>query len=83
MELISADERAATVRVTPAELRIIGQALNEIANGVHLYEEEFQTRMGSTRDEVREVLRQTGQVFDSVKAVSGQREPPPGARGSA
>lgn len=67
MDVVSHDGSVVTVTVTVPELRIIGQALNEIANGVHIYEEEFQTRMGYTREEVREVLRRTGEVFDAVR----------------
>ncbi|HLB24456.1 MAG TPA: hypothetical protein VJP07_10205 [Dehalococcoidia bacterium] len=44
------------VSFTEDELAMVNQALNEIANGVHISEAEFQTRVGFTREEVRELL---------------------------
>jgi hypothetical protein len=44
-----------TVELTTYELDIINNALNEVCNGIHL-KGEFDTRMGCTVDEVRELL---------------------------
>ena len=44
-----------TVELTQDELGIINNALNEICNGIDL-EGEFETRMGCTLQEARDVL---------------------------
>lgn len=44
-----------TVELTKDELGIINNALNEVCNGIHL-EGEFDTRMGCTVEEARELL---------------------------
>ena len=43
------------VELTTDELGIINGALNEVCNGIHL-EGEFDTRMGCTVEEARELL---------------------------
>lgn len=44
-----------TVELTKDELGIINNALNEVCNGIDL-EGEFETRMGCTLQEARDVL---------------------------
>jgi len=44
-----------TVELTPHELIIINNALNEVCNGMAL-NGEFSTRMGCSLDEARELL---------------------------
>ena len=44
-----------TLELTKDELGIINNALNEVCNGIHL-EGEFDTRMGCTLEEARELL---------------------------
>jgi len=43
------------VELTTDELGIINNALNEVCNGIHL-EKEFDTRIGCTVEEARELL---------------------------
>jgi hypothetical protein len=44
--------------VTTKELRVLGQALNEVLNGPEAIDDwEFDTRMGVTRDEARSLLQ--------------------------
>ncbi len=43
------------VELTPEELRIICNALNEICNGVGL-DDEFETRIGTTVEAARKLL---------------------------
>jgi hypothetical protein len=47
--------RGMKVELTKDELRIINNALNEVCNGIDL-EGEFDTRMGCTVAEARELL---------------------------
>ena len=44
--------------LNPAELRLVNNALNEVLNGPEAIPEwEFDTRMGSSRDEAEVLLR--------------------------
>jgi hypothetical protein len=38
------------VSLTKEEIRIIHQSLNEICNGIHFEDSEFETRVGTDRD---------------------------------
>jgi hypothetical protein len=44
-----------TVELSPQELLIINNALNEVCNGISL-DGEFSTRMGCSAEEARELL---------------------------
>ena len=51
-----------------ADLFIINNALNEICNGVHLDEWDFETRMGVEREEARALLaRVNAHLYDKGK----------------
>jgi hypothetical protein len=50
------DRESIAVVLTPAELVLLNNALNEVCNGVHIDDEDFATRLGGTRDEVRAIL---------------------------
>jgi hypothetical protein len=41
---------------TREELVIINNALNEVCNGISISDDEFQTRIGYSRDKARKVL---------------------------
>ena len=56
MQSLKVERNEVVISLTEDELAIVNQALNEIANGVHISEAEFQTRLGFTRTEVRELL---------------------------
>ena len=47
------------------DLVVIKQALNEICNGIHLDEWDFQTRMGVSRDVARGVLEKVRHLAKS------------------
>jgi len=51
-----ADEGKIPVLLSPSQLAIINNALNEVCNGVHIDDCDFYTRLGVTRDEARMVL---------------------------
>ena len=46
------------IQLTKEELGLIGNAINEVCNGVHIPDWEFQTRLGHTKDEARVLLDQ-------------------------
>jgi hypothetical protein len=57
MELIDASAAATVVEITADEINTLQNALNEILQGPEAIEEwEFQTRVGVTREEARELL---------------------------
>jgi hypothetical protein len=49
-----------TLEVSRAELVLINNALNEVCNGVDIADEEFGTRLGGSREEVRALLLRIG-----------------------
>ena len=46
------------------ELVIINNALNEICNGNALHDDEFQTRVGYTREKARQLLAKVGKALE-------------------
>ncbi|HEY2459153.1 MAG TPA: hypothetical protein VGI16_00005 [Candidatus Acidoferrum sp.] len=56
MKILSFHNATAEVALTAEELGVINNALNEVCNGVDL-EGEFDTRMGCSVEEARELLR--------------------------
>ena len=44
------------VELTDAELVVVNNALNEVCNGVHIEDDEFETRLGVSRDDARALL---------------------------
>ena len=56
MQSLKLERGEVAVTLTPAEILMLNQALNEVANGVQISDAEFATRIGFTRDEVRDLL---------------------------
>ena len=46
------------IQLTKEELGLIGNAINEVCNGVHIPDWEFQARLGNTKDEAQALLDQ-------------------------
>ncbi|GAA2776478.1 hypothetical protein [Nonomuraea dietziae] len=67
MEIIRVTSDVITVGLGPDDALAISNALNEICNGVHLDEWDFQTRMGVDRAQARKVLRAIGAAIDMMK----------------
>ena len=53
------------IELSREELGSIGNALNEVCNGVHIHDAEFQTRLGVTRNELRTLLDQIVAAYRS------------------
>lgn len=51
------------LEVSPHELMLINNALNEVCHGVEIGEAEFPTRLGGSRDEAKALLRRVGQLL--------------------
>ena len=45
------------IEANERELTQLGNALNEVVNGVHIPDSEFATRLGAPRDALRALLR--------------------------
>jgi hypothetical protein len=56
-------EGAADVRLSNDELIMLNNALNEVCNGVHIADTEFQTRLGSDRGALRALLAQISEMI--------------------
>jgi len=67
MKIQSFNEAAAEVAFPVDELYIINNALNEVCNGIDL-RGEFDTRMGCTVEEARELLRT---VYSLISEMTG------------
>ncbi|WP_346229535.1 hypothetical protein [Microbispora maris] len=67
MEIIRATPDVIALILGREDVLAINNALNEICNGVHLDEWDFQTRMGVDREQARKVLHAIGAAIDVMK----------------
>jgi hypothetical protein len=51
------NDKSVTVTLTPDEVVILNNSLNEICNGVNFDDDEFLTRLGYPRKRVKELLQ--------------------------
>ena len=56
MQSLKLERGEVAVTLTHDEILMLNQALNEVANGVQISDAEFETRIGFTRRQVRELL---------------------------
>jgi len=66
MERVSVDPEGVTIRLSRLELSLINNALNEVANGVDFPDFEFQMRLGESRSDVRQLLREVGSIYRAL-----------------
>lgn len=64
MELLKNDFTSTEVRLSHEELLTIHQSLNEVCNGIDLF--EFQTRIGVSREEVLQLMKIIGQLINKI-----------------
>lgn len=69
MKLVETRGELLVVELAAEECRIIRQALNEVCNGLDI--DEFGTRMGAERSEVRDLLERFGGVTRTPGALGG------------
>ena len=65
MEIIETTKSSATLKLSRQELVIFNNAMNEICNGIDVF--EFDTRIGATKDEVRLLLAQVHDLIDRIR----------------
>lgn len=51
------------VLLTKEEIRIIHQTLNEVCNGVHFEDSEFETRIGTDRKTAVALMERLGEIY--------------------
>src|SRR2546423_739685 len=66
--MASEDHEHVALHTTRAEMMLISNALNEVCNGVHIDDFEFQTRLGVSREEARRLLRQ---IHERLREMAG------------
>ncbi len=52
--------------LTKEEIRIIPQALNEVCHGIHLENEEFETRIETGKDSARKKMSKSEEIYYST-----------------
>jgi hypothetical protein len=70
MNLIRKTTQRYLVSLTQEELTGISNALNEVCNGVHIADAEFQTRLGHTRSELASIMQRLGEFSTTTNADS-------------
>jgi hypothetical protein len=65
MNLVLRTADRALLSMTAEELGTLSNALNEVCNGVHIDDRDFQTRVGVDRDVALEMLRRIGLAIDA------------------
>jgi hypothetical protein len=64
MKLVDVLGKRLRIEVGHEDLLIINAALNEVCNGIAVF--EFETRIGANRDRVRELLKEVGLLIDKA-----------------
>jgi hypothetical protein len=66
MERVAIDADGVTIRLSEPELRMVKNALNEVANGMDISDAEFHTRLGESRSDVRQLLTEVGTAYQAL-----------------
>lgn len=69
MKVIDATGEQSRISISREELLIVNAALNEVCNGIELF--EFETRIGADRQRVAALLKEVGSVLDRMDALGG------------
>lgn len=65
--MANTDDQPIELQLTRGDLLLINNALNEVCNGVRIDDFEFETRLGVSRDEARQLLRR---VSDRLREMA-------------
>jgi len=66
MDLLSVSNGKVEINIAESELLILNSALNEICNGIDI--NEFETRIGSDKNDVEVLLSEIGNILDKILA---------------
>ena len=64
MEVIDTTPERSHIGISQDELLIVNAALNEICNGIEVF--EFETRIGADRERVAALLKEIGSLLDKM-----------------
>lgn len=64
MEVINTAAERSQVAIGRDELLIVNAALNEVCNGIAVF--EFETRIGADRERVAALLKEVGSLLDKM-----------------
>lgn len=67
MKIINTNAKEATISISNAELLILNNALNEICNGIDIF--EFETRIGTNRENATDILKKIGSLLDQMESL--------------
>ena len=65
MQLLTNDSKSAEIQISIDELITIHQTLNEVCNGIDLF--EFQTRIGVSREEVLHLMKEIKKIIIGIE----------------
>tara|TARA_B100001093_G_C26558901_1_gene897777 strand:+ start:619 stop:816 length:198 start_codon:yes stop_codon:yes gene_type:complete len=65
MEILGKEKNFVDVRISYNELEMLKNGLNEVCNGLELF--EFETRMGFKREEVKSLFSDFKSIIDNIK----------------
>ena len=65
MQIQQVEKETATIHVSKEELVILNNVLNEVCNGLYL--NEFSMRVGTPRENVKDLLAQIGKIIDAME----------------
>ena len=64
MEIVRTAVERSQIGVSREELLIVNAALNEVCNGIEVF--EFETRIGADRERVASLLKEIGLLLDKM-----------------
>ena len=67
MEVINATAERSRIDLGQEELLILNAALNEVCNGIAVF--EFETRIGADREQVAALLKEIGALLDKMDST--------------
>lgn len=69
MEVIDTTSERSHIGISRDELLIVNAALNEVCNGIEVF--EFETRIGADRERVAALLKEVGLLLDRMDISGG------------
>jgi hypothetical protein len=72
MEIIDATAERTQINLGREELLILNAALNEVCNGIAVF--EFETRIGANRERVVTLLKEIGTLLDKMELHASQQK---------
>lgn len=68
MQILNTDDNIASVKLSVRELTTLSNALNEVCNGMDIF--EFETRLGVSIQEARKLLKEMGELISNTEVTN-------------